>query len=216
MAPRRKAHRQFFSPQDFALAAGLDEAGRGCLAGPVVAAAVILPDPCQLPGLADSKQLSPKRRQMLAAQIRHSATSWALGVVWAPRIDEINILNASLEAMAKATGQLKIRPQMLLIDGLQTIPDHCWEAAGVQPVKNQQAIVRGDALVPAISAASILAKTFRDHLMLVLARKYPGYCFEKHKGYGTKEHFEAIRRLGPSAQHRRTFSGVLSGQQSLL
>ena len=194
-----------FEPQ--APIAGLDEAGRGCLAGPVVAAAVILPAYYDLPGLADSKTLSPERRELLADFIRREAVAFAYGLVWPGQIDQINILQASLLAMAKAVARLKTRPATLSIDGDKTIPGEYLAALGVRP--RQQAIVDGDSLVPAISAASILAKTYRDRLLCILDRRHPGYGFAAHKGYGVKEHLDALRRLGPCPQHRLTFKGVL-------
>ena len=196
--------------------AGIDEAGRGCLAGPVVAAAVILPEGAVIPGLADSKVLSPTRRDGLAAEIGAVALAWGLGVVWPPEIDRINILQATLKAMCHAASVLKVRPKGLLIDGNQTIPEPlfrqraaCWPSS-----PRQKSIVDGDALVPVISAASIIAKTFRDMLMDKIDHRYPGYGFAKHKGYGSKEHFAALRELGPCPMHRKTFRGVLPEQQT--
>ena len=196
--------------------AGIDEAGRGCLAGPVVAAAVILPEGAVIPGLADSKVLSPTRRDGLAAEIGAVALAWGLGVVWPPEIDRINILQATLKAMCHAASVLKVRPKGLLIVGNQTIPEPlfrqraaCWTSS-----PRQKSIVDGDALVPVISAASIIAKTFRDMLMDKLDNRYPGYGFAKHKGYGSKEHFAALRELGPCPMHRKTFRGVLPEQQT--
>jgi ribonuclease HII len=178
--------------------AGIDEAGRGCLAGPVVAAACILPESFDLPGLTDSKALSAARREALASAIRSQAIAWSLGLAWPPEIDRINILQATLRAMERAVGCLRLRPTLLVIDGnqtcLATIP--------------QRTVIGGDLLVPAISAASILAKTFRDRLMAKLDRRHPGYDLSAHKGYGTAMHLEALRRLGPSPIHRLTFRGV--------
>ena len=178
--------------------AGVDEAGRGCLAGPVVAAACILPDSFDLPGLTDSKALTAKKREILALAIRSQAVAWALGLSWPGEIDRINILQASLRSMERAVCRLRVAPALLLIDGNQpcraTIP--------------QRTVIGGDALVPAISAASILAKTYRDHLLGVLDRLHPGYGLAIHKGYGTAVHMEALRRLGPSPAHRLTFRGV--------
>jgi len=191
--------------------AGLDEAGRGCLAGPVVAAAVILPEVFNLPGLADSKQLSAKARERLREQIKACAVAWSIGVVWPRRIEEVNILNASLEAMAKAVSTLQSLPRYLLIDGNKAIPQAllscCWPKSARIPA--QKAIIRGDSLVPAISAASIIAKTFRDRLMTSLSRRWPNYGFEKHKGYGTREHLAVLRATGPCPMHRMSFRGVL-------
>ncbi len=194
--------------------AGIDEAGRGCLAGPVVAAAVILPEGVVIPGLDDSKVLSATRRDGLAAQIGAVALAWGIGVVWPREIDRINILQATLKAMCHAASVLKVRPEALLIDGNQTLPEPLFrQRPAVWPVSpRQRAIIDGDALVPVISAASIVAKTFRDMLMDKLDRRYPGYGFAKHKGYGSKEHFAALRELGPCPLHRKTFRGVLPEQ----
>lgn len=194
-------------------AAGLDEAGRGCLAGPVVAAAVILPERYDLPGLDDSKACPAAARERLSPAIRACALAWGLGVVWPPRIDRINILQASLEAMCRAVGCLRLSPVRLLIDGNQALPpatlDHWWRKRHEGAPPPQSAIVGGDARIPAIAAASIVAKVFRDRLMARLDRRWPGYGFARHKGYGTREHLEALRRLGPCPLHRRTFRGVL-------
>lgn len=187
--------------------AGLDEAGRGCLAGPVHAAAVILPADHGIVGLNDSKRLSPAKRESLARQIRERAV-WSLGIVWPERIDRINILQASLEAMARAAASLALRPALLLLDGNQLIPDHVLRSVWRGPAPGQKAIVHGDALVEAISAASILAKTFRDRLMIRMGRRWPQYGFEKHKGYGVPEHLRAIASFGPCPLHRRSFAGV--------
>lgn len=194
--------------------AGIDEAGRGCLAGPVVAAAVILPEGVSIPGLDDSKVLSATRRDGLAAQIGAVALAWGIGVVWPQEIDSINILQATFRAMSHAASVLKVHPEALLIDGNQTIPEPLFrQNPSVWPVSpRQRAVIDGDALVPVISAASIIAKTFRDMLMDKLDRRYPGYGFAKHKGYGSKEHFAALRELGPCPMHRKTFRGVLPEQ----
>lgn len=191
------------------LAAGIDEAGRGCLAGPVVAAAVILPERFSLPGLTDSKAMTAQAREALAPAIRLTALAWGLGVVWPARIDAINILRATFEAMSRAAGCLRHTPGLLLIDGNRLLPEpvlrQFWQYGQNTPMPKQRAIVRGDSLEPAISAASVLAKTFRDRLMRHLARRWPGYGFDVHKGYGTKAHYAALRELGPSPIHRMTF-----------
>lgn len=186
---------------DGGLTAGVDEAGRGCLAGPVVAGAVILPDMYDLPGLTDSKLLSPAIREELYARIRGVALAWAVGLAWPEEIDRINILQATLQAMRRAVESLKERPGLLLVDGNKAIP----------MALPQETVVGGDIKVPAISAASIVAKTFRDRLMASLDRRYPGYGLAGHKGYGTRVHLEAVRRLGPCRMHRLTFKGVRSG-----
>lgn len=194
------------------LIAGIDEAGRGCLAGPVVAAAVILPQAFELTGLADSKALSARTREALAPRIKACAVAWGLGVVWNRRIDRINILAATFEAMSLAARSLATPPDVLLIDGNKIVPEATlaplWRRVRQAPLPRQRAIVRGDASVAAISAASILAKTFRDRLMCALGRRWPGYGFERHKGYGTADHLAALRRLGPCPLHRRSFRGV--------
>jgi ribonuclease HII len=182
--------------------AGVDEAGRGCLAGPVVAAAVVPPPGADLrallPDLNDSKQLSASTRAVLEKEIKALASAWSLGLAWPREIEEANILQATRRAMARAVARLRVRPEFLLIDGNQTIESEIPQAA----------IIDGDALAPPIAAASILAKTFRDRLLEKLDKRYPGYGFAKHKGYGTKEHLAALRELGPCVQHRRTFRGV--------
>lgn len=183
--------------------AGVDEAGRGPLAGPVVAAAVIL-DPAAVPdGLRDSKKLSAGRRELLATEIRASALAWS--VAWCDReeIDVLNILNASLLAMTRAVAGLRCEPGFVQVDG-----NRCPRLT--MPV---EAIVRGDGLIPAISAASILAKVARDDLMRRLHVQYPVYGFDRHKGYPTALHLECLGRYGPSPQHRRSFAPVRAACQ---
>lgn len=184
--------------QGAALLAGVDEAGRGCLAGPVVAAAVILPRGAALVGLNDSKRLTPAKRTHLAEQIKGEAVAWALGLSWPREIERINILQATHRAMLKAVTRLRTRPARVAVDG-NSAPDFALP---------QECIPGGDGRVAAIAAASILAKTFRDNLMVRLDRRYPGYGLKSHKGYGTREHVDCLRRLGPSALHRRTFRPV--------
>ncbi|CDH43168.1 ribonuclease HII [Candidatus Contendibacter odensensis] len=183
---------------DTHLIAGVDEVGRGPLAGPVVAAAVIL-DPARLiAGLADSKILSPARREHLAAEIRIKALAWALGRAEVDEIDRINILQASLLAMQRAVMALSIAPERVLVDGNRCPALTC-------PC---EAIIKGDATVPAISAASILAKVARDAELCQLHEQYPDYGFARHKGYPTAVHREALRRYGPCPEHRRSFAPV--------
>lgn len=198
-----------------ALVAGADEAGRGCLAGPVVAAAVIFPEGFDLMGLDDSKVLKAEERDRLAAEIRQLATGWGIGLAWMDEIARINILQASLMAMTRAVAAMRVRmkaeglvPARLLVDGTQIIPPMYFRKFGM-PAPEQEAVVDGDALVPAISAASILAKTFRDELMVKLDARWPEYGFARHKGYGTKEHREALAKFGPCPLHRLDFHGVL-------
>ena len=180
------------------LVAGVDEVGRGPLAGPIVAAAVIL-DACnEIEGLADSKKLSPARREQISNAIRRHAHCWALGRAEVAEIDDINILNASLLAMRRAVEALPVMPTRALIDGNRCPALAC----------PAQAIVKGDDREPAISAASIIAKVARDQEMCRLDEIYPGYGFARHKGYGTAEHVDALKRLGPCEQHRRSFAPV--------
>ena len=183
----------------------------------MVAAAVILPPVYHLPGLTDSKLLTARQREQLAPAIRGCAFAWGLGVVWSRRIERVNILQATLEAMSRAAVTLRRAPDVLLIDSNRTIPEDmllaAWRKGPAAPPR-QRAIVGGDRSEPAISAASILAKTFRDRLMAALGRRWPGYGLERHMGYGTAEHLAALRRLGPCPLHRRTFRGVLPDAQA--
>jgi ribonuclease HII len=177
---------------------GVDEAGRGPLAGPVYAAAVILDVSRPVYGLADSKKLSEKRREALAQEIKQQARSWAVATASVAEIDELNILRATLLAMRRAVQALSILPQEVLVDGLYC-PD-----TGLP----SRAIVKGDSSVTEISAASILAKTARDHAMLQMHERYPQYGFDGHKGYPTAAHLEALQRYGVSCEHRRSFGPV--------
>ena len=182
--------------------AGCDEAGRGCLAGPVYAAAVILPPDYHNDLLNDSKQLSEKRRNELRVIIEREALAWAVGIVDNHEIDQINILNASILAMHRALDQLSVRPQAVIIDGNRFKP------YGDLPYTT---IVKGDGKYQAIAAASILAKTFRDDYMARLDAEYPMYGWRKNKGYPTREHREAIRQHGITPYHRRSYN--LTGQE---
>jgi ribonuclease HII len=184
-----------------AVVAGVDEVGRGALCGPVVAAAVVLGPGFPTQGLDDSKRLTPRQREALAERIREQARGYALGVVSHAMIDRINILRATLLAMKKAVLGLKVAPDLLLIDALR-VPDLAVE---------QLPIVKGDAQSASIAAASILAKVSRDALMLELDRRHPGYELARNMGYGSEEHRLAIRRLGPSPVHRRSFGDVSQG-----
>ena len=188
--------------------AGVDEAGRGPLAGPVYAAAVILDPQRPIEGLRDSKQLSPARREALAVQIRERALAWQVAWADVEEIDCLNILGATLLAMRRAVAGLAIRPSLVQVDGnrLPFIADCCDRA---------EAVVGGDAKLAAISAASILAKQARDALMPQLERAYPGYQLADHKGYPTPQHLAALAHLGPSPQHRLSFSPVLNALNSL-
>ncbi len=179
------------------LICGVDEAGRGPLAGPVVAAAVILGTEV-IPGVRDSKKLSAKRRDELAAIIKQKAIAWSIAEASVEEIDKLNILQATLLAMTRAVDTLKIKPDVVLVDG-NRLPQ--WQY-------RSDCIVKGDDLIAEISAASILAKTYRDALMKRLARQHPEYGFEKHAGYGTKMHLQALDIYGPCSHHRKTFKPV--------
>jgi len=185
------------------LVAGVDEAGRGPLAGPVVAAAVILRDTDSIVGLADSKTLSPGTREALASEIE--AQALACSVAWsdAAEVDSVNVLNATMLAMRRAIMGLVVTPRSVDIDG-NRLPDMQFGTRWL----TGRAIIKGDQTVAAISAASILAKVARDRMMVSIDRLYPGYGFARHKGYGTAEHRQQIQALGPCAQHRRSFRPV--------
>jgi ribonuclease HII len=183
--------------------AGVDEVGRGPLAGPVVAAAVILPKDIYLPGLNDSKKLSEAKREMLFDQIQACAISIGIGFVSAKEIDELNIYQATKKAMLQAVQQLEPKPDYLLIDAMELplmIP--------------QRSIIKGDANSISIAASSIVAKVTRDRLMKKLGKKYPQYGFEKHMGYGTEQHLEAIQRYGVTPEHRKSFAPVREALES--
>ena len=182
--------------QDGRIEAGCDEAGRGCLAGPVFAAAVILPDQFNHPLLNDSKQLTEHQRNTLRPIIEQEALAWCVGVVTATEIDEINILNASILAMHRALDGLGIRPEAILVGGNRFKPYHDIPST---------CIVKGDATYRSIAAASILAKTHRDEFMDRIAAEYPQYAWDKNKGYPTKAHRQAIEQTGPSPYHRMSF-----------
>lgn len=185
------------------LICGIDEAGRGPLAGPVCAAAVILPPHFEIPGLNDSKKLTDKRRRELFPLIQEAAIAYGIGFASHEEIDEINILQATYLAMERAIGQLSIAPEQLLIDGNRA------KDFGIPT----QTVVKGDSLSASIAAASILAKVARDDWMLQAANEYPQYGFEIHKGYGTKAHYEALTNFGACAIHRRTFLKKFYGEK---
>lgn len=180
------------------LIAGLDEVGRGCIVGPVIAAAVVLDNTKPIPGLTDSKKLSAKRREQLAEQIRNHAVAYALGRAEASEIDHLNILQASLLAMSRAVAMLHCKPDWIKVDGTFYPPVDC----------PGETVVQGDLHVAEISAASILAKVARDREMLLLDTLYPGYGFAEHKGYPTRSHLESLQRLGATELHRKTFAPV--------
>ena len=186
--------------------AGCDEAGRGCLAGSVYAAAVILPPDYQNPDLNDSKKLTDKKRKALREQIERDAVSWAVGIVTPDEIDKINILNASILAMHRALDQLKVRPEALIVDGNR-----------FKPYQNlpYTTIVKGDGKYLAIAAASILAKTYRDAYMDALAEEYPQYDWKSNKGYPTKKHRAAIKQFGVTPYHRMSYNLLGTGELSI-
>ena len=202
-----------FTPQrDFfigeaKIVAGVDEAGRGPLAGPVVAAAVILDPARPVQGLADSKVLQPAERQELAALIRERSLCSAVAWADSEEIDSINILQASLLAMRRAVLGLEVRPEHIQVDG-----DRCPSLRGTGVCSSVEAVVQGDARIPAISAASILAKVYRDEWMQRLDGIYPEYGFSTHKGYGTSEHRRALEEYGPCPEHRRSFRPIREPQ----
>ena len=182
---------------------GVDEAGRGPLAGPVCAAAVILPPNAEIPGLNDSKKLSDKKRRELYPMIKEQAIAYGIAFADHNEIDEINILQATYLAMERAINQLSVKPELALIDGNRA------KEFGV-PVET---VIHGDSLSASIAAASVLAKVTRDDYMLRMAEEYPGYDFEIHKGYGTKAHYAALTKLGPSPIHRMTFLKKFYGEK---
>ena len=178
--------------------AGIDEAGRGPLAGPVVAASVILPENCRVEGLNDSKKLSEKKRNLIFQIIRKKAVAIGIGITYENIIDQINILQAAKVAMVDSVSRLSCKPDFLLIDGNQKIPS----------IITQLTIKKGDALSSSIAAASVIAKVSRDRMMLHYDGIYPQYGFSRHKGYGTQDHLKNISKFGPCKIHRKTFKGV--------
>lgn len=191
-----------YTEKGFRLVCGIDEAGRGPLAGPVCAAAVILPIGTDIEGLNDSKKLSEKKREMLFPMIIENATAYGIGFASEQEIDEINILNATFLAMRRAVEALGISPDLLLIDGNQK------PKIGVG---EEVTVIKGDAKSVSVAAASVLAKVSRDRYMLEKSQEYPQYAFEKHKGYGTKLHYEKIAEYGVSPIHRKTFLKKILG-----
>ena len=179
--------------------AGVDEAGRGCLAGPVAAGAVILDPGRPVRGLRDSKKLTEKRREELFAEIREKSAAWSVAMTGPGEIDRTNILRAALRAMEKAVEGLSVAPDFVLVDG----------NARISIAVEQRTVVGGDDRCASVAAASIVAKVTRDRLMRELETEYPGYGFSRHKGYPSKEHRESLRRLGPCPIHRKSFNGVL-------
>lgn len=200
--PAQEITSLFFEDQarsrGFQTIAGIDEAGRGPLAGPVVAAAVVLPDEFDLPGLTDSKKLTARRRDQLFLLIRQQAAAIGVGIMSAEEVDRRNILQATLEAMRLAVVRLRKPADFLLVDGISKIHIE----------RPQMTLKKGDSRSLSVAAASVIAKVVRDRMMVAYDRRYPGYGFSGHKGYGSAAHLEAIARVGPCPLHRRTFGGV--------
>ena len=194
--------------------AGCDEAGRGCLAGSVYAAAVILPEDYQNDLLNDSKQLTEKRRYQLRDIIQRDAIAWAVGIVTPAEIDKINILNASILAMHRALDQLKVRPEAIIVDGNRFKPYRSVVGDSIANTIPHTTIVKGDGKYLSIAAASILAKTYRDDYMNQLAQEYPQYDWLSNKGYPTKKHREAIKQYGITPYHRKSYNLLGDGQLS--
>lgn len=192
--------------------AGCDEAGRGCLCGPVVCAAVVLPPDFECEDIDDSKKLTAAKREKLALLIKEKAVAWAVEMVSAEEIDRINILNASILGMHRAVARLSVRPDHLIIDGNRFKP---YVDEEFRPIPHHT-VVKGDGKYMAIAAASILAKTARDEYMLRLASEYPGYGWERNMGYPTKEHIEGLETLGVTPYHRRSYGPVKALLASLL
>ena len=192
-----------FYTQGYKVICGVDEAGRGPLAGPVCAAAVILPEHLEIPGLTDSKKLTDKKRRALFPVIQERAIAFGIGFASEQEIDEINILQATFLAMKRAMEQLKVRPDLALIDGNR-------ETDFGLPVHT---VIKGDSLSLNIAAASVLAKVSRDDVMLRLAETYPAYGFDIHKGYGTRAHYEALEKFGPCPIHRKSFLKKFYGRE---
>ncbi|MBF8265396.1 MAG: Ribonuclease H [Dehalococcoidia bacterium] len=191
--------------QGYRFIAGLDEVGRGALAGPVGAGAVILPtniDISLLDGVRDSKELTPAQRESLSPRIKKVALAFGIGMVSSEMVDEIGIVEATRRAMAQAIKKLGVSPEFLLVDALK-LP---------KILLPQKAIIDGDKLSLSIACASIIAKVARDHLMINVEKKYPGYGFARHKGYGTPEHLDCLERFGPCPIHRRTFAPIAQGK----
>jgi ribonuclease HII len=184
--------------QGYQAVAGIDEAGRGPLAGPVVAAAVILPEHFKLPGLNDSKQISEKKRNELYPLIHQQAIAVGIGVSRADEVDQINILQATLKGMNRAVARLSVSPDFLLVDGITPVPT----------LIEQKTLKKGDSRSLSIAAASVVAKVVRDRIMVAYDRLFPEYGFAGHKGYGSQKHREAVARYGPCVCHRRSFAGV--------
>ena len=192
----KKIEKKLYEDMEISYICGIDEAGRGPLAGPVVVGACIMPKDSMIEGVNDSKKVSEKKREVLFDQIKEEAIAYAIGIVNQDVIDEINILEATKKALTDALKELKVKPDYIIVDALTKI-----DTLGIP----YMSVIKGDAKCYSISCASILAKVTRDRIMREWDSVYPEYNFKKHKGYGTKEHIEAIKRVGPCPIHRKTF-----------
>lgn len=192
----KQIEEEIYNKEDVKYICGIDEAGRGPLAGPVVVASVIMPKDSMIEGVNDSKKVSEKKREKLYEEITNTAIAWGVGIIDQREIDEINILNATKKGLTNSLKELEIKPDLILVDALTNI-----DTLGIP----YRSIIKGDAKSYSIAAASIIAKVTRDRIMRQWDELYPEYCFEKHKGYGTKMHIDAIKKYGPCPLHRKSF-----------
>ena len=192
----KQIEEEIYNKEDVKYICGIDEAGRGPLAGPVVVASVIMPKDSMIEGVNDSKKVSEKKREKLYEEITNTAIAWGVGIIDQREIDEINILNATKKGLTNSLKELEIKPDLILVDALTNI-----DTLGIP----YRSIIKGDAKSYSIAAASIIAKVTRDRIMRQWDELYPEYCFEKHKGYGTKMHIDAIKEYGPCPLHRKNF-----------
>ena len=192
----KQIEEEIYNKEDVKYICGIDEAGRGPLAGPVVVASVIMPKDSMIEGVNDSKKVSEKKREKLYEEITNTAIAWGVGIIDQREIDEINILNATKKGLTNSLKELEIKPDLILVDALTNI-----DTLGIP----YRSIIKGDAKSYSIAAASIIAKVTRDRIMRQWDELYPEYCFEKHKGYGTKMHIDAIKEYGPCPLHRKSF-----------
>ena len=192
----KQIEEEIYNKEDVKYICGIDEAGRGPLAGPVVVASVIMPKDSMIEGVNDSKKVSEKKREKLYEEITNTAIAWGVGIIDQREIDEINILNATKKGLTNSLKELEIKPDLILVDALTNI-----DTLGIP----YRSIIKGDAKSYSIAAASIIAKVTRDRIMRQWDELYPEYCFEKHKGYGTKMHIDSIKKYGPCPLHRKSF-----------
>lgn len=202
----KKIEKNIYKEEKLKYICGIDEAGRGPLAGPVVVASVIMPEDSMIEGVNDSKKVSEKKREILFEKIKEEAISYGIGISWQEEIDEINILEATKKSLTESISKLKVKPQLILVDALRNI-----NTLGIP----YRSIIKGDAKVYSISAASILAKVTRDRIMREMDEVYPEYEFARHKGYGTAKHIEAIKEYGLCQLHRRSFTKNIIKKEAL-